>query len=157
MSREEKSPIKERLRLLGNDLRNLRVPILVIVLYESFQLLVFHALCPVKVFFGLPCPGCGMTRASFFLLTGNIGEALRYHALVIPWVLCVLYLLVYHYVLMKKAPLKNPLLIILGFTTLGYYIYRMIRYYPSAEPMAYHEENLLRMAHTGIMYLESYI
>jgi hypothetical protein len=33
---------------------------------------------------GIPCPGCGMTRAVLCLLRGELAEALRLHAMVIP-------------------------------------------------------------------------
>jgi len=32
---------------------------------------------------GLACPGCGMTRAAGQLVRGNVGEALRYHPLIL--------------------------------------------------------------------------
>lgn len=38
----------------------------------------FHVnilLCPTKMVFGIPCPGCGTTRAMGLLLNGNIKEA----------------------------------------------------------------------------------
>ena len=30
---------------------------------------------------GLPCPGCGLTRSCVAMLHGDVGEALRYHAM----------------------------------------------------------------------------
>ena len=35
------------------------------------------AVCPSKLFYGLPCPGCGTTRATLLLLHGNPLAALR--------------------------------------------------------------------------------
>ena len=35
------------------------------------------AVCPSKLFYGLPCPGCGTTRATLQLLHGNFFTALR--------------------------------------------------------------------------------
>ena len=32
---------------------------------------------------GVACPGCGMTRAAGHLFRGNVGEALRYHPLIL--------------------------------------------------------------------------
>lgn len=33
--------------------------------------------CPVKLLFGVPCPGCGMTRAAGMVLSGNIAEGIQ--------------------------------------------------------------------------------
>ena len=35
------------------------------------------AVCPSKLFYGLPCPGCGTTRATLQLLHGNLLAAVR--------------------------------------------------------------------------------
>lgn len=37
-------------------------------------------ICPLKAATGLPCPGCGLTRASIWLVKGDIGAALKLHA-----------------------------------------------------------------------------
>jgi hypothetical protein len=39
--------------------------------------------CIVKLTTGLDCPGCGGTRAFYFLLRGNIPEAARHHAIAV--------------------------------------------------------------------------
>ena len=39
-------------------------------------------LCPTALFFGIPCPGCGLTRATLALLHGDFGAALHFHPLV---------------------------------------------------------------------------
>lgn len=36
--------------------------------------------CPVFHTLGIPCPGCGMTRATVFLFRGNWKEAIAMHA-----------------------------------------------------------------------------
>src|SRR6185436_20099675 len=38
--------------------------------------------CPTALFLGIPCPGCGLTRATLALLRGDFGNALRLHPLV---------------------------------------------------------------------------
>jgi hypothetical protein len=38
-------------------------------------------LCPSRCLFGIPCPGCGLTRATIALLRGELVAALRYHPL----------------------------------------------------------------------------
>ncbi len=39
--------------------------------------------CPFRFFFGIPCAGCGMSRALLELLQGHGAEAVRLHPLVV--------------------------------------------------------------------------
>lgn len=39
-------------------------------------------LCPFAGVFGIPCPGCGLTRATLDALEGHLGQALRMQPLV---------------------------------------------------------------------------
>jgi hypothetical protein len=39
--------------------------------------------CIVKLTTGLDCPGCGGTRAFYYLLRGNVPEAARHHAIAV--------------------------------------------------------------------------
>lgn len=44
--------------------------------------------CPVAELFGVPCPGCGLTRAALALAVGDLERALGLHPLsplVLPW------------------------------------------------------------------------
>ena len=38
--------------------------------------------CPIALIFGVPCPGCGLGRATLALITGHPVEALRSYPLV---------------------------------------------------------------------------
>lgn len=38
-------------------------------------------LCPFAMAFGIPCPGCGLSRAAFALLRGDVHAALAVHPL----------------------------------------------------------------------------
>ncbi len=40
-------------------------------------------ICPTAGTFGIPCPGCGLTRATLDLLHGNLSAALHMHPLVL--------------------------------------------------------------------------
>lgn len=39
--------------------------------------------CIVKLTTGLDCPGCGGTRAFYYLMRGNVPEAVRHHAIAV--------------------------------------------------------------------------
>lgn len=47
-------------------------------------------LCPVAGTFGVPCPGCGLTRATLALLRGDVRAAFHFHPLV--WLLAPLFI-----------------------------------------------------------------
>ena len=49
-----------------------------------FAVLNEFPLCPSAGLLGLPCPGCGLTRATLLLLQGEFSRALSMHPLVIP-------------------------------------------------------------------------
>jgi hypothetical protein len=38
--------------------------------------------CPTATLFGIPCPGCGLTRATLALFRGDVATALHFHPLV---------------------------------------------------------------------------
>jgi hypothetical protein len=45
------------------------------------------SLCPFKVFTGLPCPGCGLTRSAVAFLDGDLSTSLYFHPLGAPIVI----------------------------------------------------------------------
>jgi hypothetical protein len=47
-------------------------------------------LCPMAGTFGVPCPGCGLTRATLALLYGDVRSALHFHPLV--WLMAPLFI-----------------------------------------------------------------
>ncbi len=40
-----------------------------------------QSLCPHKMLFGLPCPGCGITKSLIFFYRGDLWKSLSYHIL----------------------------------------------------------------------------
>jgi len=53
----------------------LPITVLTVLIMSDFPL------CPSKNLFGVPCPGCGMTRATEAMLTGDFWTMLRMHPL----------------------------------------------------------------------------
>lgn len=88
-------------------------------------LLAFYAVvgCPFRYFFGVCCPGCGMTRAAFSIIKFDFAGALHYHPLIFIMPLCATVFLV-----RKKLPSKlyNGLIAVAVILFAGVYICRLI-------------------------------
>jgi hypothetical protein len=66
-------------------------------------------LCPTAFFLGIPCPGCGMTRAALALLHGDLRAAFGFHPLaplVVPLMTVIVGKAVVDYV--RGAPPAPP-------------------------------------------------
>lgn len=74
-------------RLLAQDIRELFPAVCAVLLYAVLTHLLFDRFCPMLILTDLPCPGCGMTRAFFLVLTGRFGEAWRLQPPVYGWIL----------------------------------------------------------------------
>lgn len=70
----EDAPLRTKLKRLGIAL----LPLLAVVLALWSGL----ASCPNRALTGVPCPGCGLTRATLALCSGHLVEALHWHPLV---------------------------------------------------------------------------
>lgn len=57
-----------------------------IILNEYFNLSI--TLCPTKVIWGIPCPGCGMTRAVKLCFEGDLWAAVRMNPnIILVWII----------------------------------------------------------------------
>lgn len=88
-------------------------------------LVLFYAVvgCPLRCFFGICCPGCGMTRATLSILKLDFAGAFSYHPLVFIMPVCALV-----FILRKKLSAKvcNGLIALAVILFLGVYIYRLV-------------------------------
>lgn len=93
---------------------------------------------------GLPCPGCGMTRAFFLVLQLRFAEAYQMHPLVYGWIALGIVFCVRRYGMGKEVNSLKKYAIALLAAMVVLYIYRMIRFFPDQEPMTYFQGNLLQ-------------
>ncbi|HEY5561481.1 MAG TPA: DUF2752 domain-containing protein [Clostridiaceae bacterium] len=112
------------------------------VLITSF----FHIGCLVKDVIGLPCPGCGLTRATLAFLRLDFKTAFHYHPLF--WLATpVLIVSIY-----GKKPLFNSkkieiiIYVTVGIAFIVVYIYRMLILFPTIEPMTINNNSFLLIA-----------
>lgn len=52
--------------------------LLAVLVWARWQ---FRIPCPIREWVGIPCPGCGMSRAYVCLLGGTVTEAFRFHGM----------------------------------------------------------------------------
>jgi hypothetical protein len=68
---------------------------LFLFLFDRFNNHQHTTLCIFKLTTGIPCPGCGMGRATIELIRGNFAEAYHYNILSIPFSILILIALVW--------------------------------------------------------------
>lgn len=135
--------MKEIVSRIRRDLKNVCIAAIAIICYTVLINLIFHAFCPMVIITGFPCPGCGMTRAVFYLLTGRVGQSIQMHPMGIPIVCIGFYFLWNRYIIGKRAKGMKGLVIAALILLMACYIWRMCIFFPDREPYVYAHENVL--------------
>ena len=135
--------IKAAAMRLWKDISDYKKGILVFAVYYMAAHIVFHAFCPSVILTGLPCAGCGMTRAVFFLASGQFGRAWRLHPMAFPVLLFVLYCAVMRYILGRRIKGLKICAAALCLCMLAVYGYRMCTVFPDRPPYVYTAGNFL--------------
>lgn len=105
--------------------------------------------CVYRATLGIPCPGCGMTRAFANLLAGHYKESFAMNPLW-PLVLAAVVLMLYIRLTAKTLAFKqwlltkrgSQLLVSLVILIFLVYIVRMVLLFPHTEPMTMNEKAL---------------
>ncbi len=84
-----------------------------------------HIGCPIRFLFGVPCPGCGITRACSAFLHGHFAEAFRWHPLFLIAVPAFVYISVGDYPLLGSPKRETAFCVALGVLLFAVYIIRL--------------------------------
>ncbi len=133
--------VKTVFRRIIKDLRDNRAPIIAIAILWVLAELVFHRFCPVVIMTGFPCPGCGLTRALFHLITLHPIKALEYNPSYPFWVVLAVAFFIRRYVKGGSTTVLRYPMIAVCLITIGIYIWRMTHVFPGKEPMVYFHGN----------------
>lgn len=133
------SRLRQALLRIGRDVRAYWMFALAFAVYDILVQLVFDAFCPVAIVTGLPCPGCGMTRAVFFFVTGQIGKGWEMNPIGIGWTALAAYFCMMRYWLGKSPRGLLQAGGVLTVCMVAFYVYRMYRYFPGDAPICYTE------------------
>ena len=135
--------MKAAVKRLWKDVYDYKIGILAFLLYDITVHMAFHAFCPLVLFAGLPCAGCGMTRAMFFLITGQFARSWALHPMAFPVLLFLLYCVMARYLMGKRVWGFKAGVILLCFGMLAVYGYRMCAVFPKRPPYVYTGGNFL--------------
>lgn len=91
-----------------------------LVLYWALQIK-----CPVNALLHIPCPGCGMTRACWLLLSGDILGSLQMHPMLFSMPVLLLYYLK-DGKLFRNKWINYGILAAIGLGFLANWIYRLV-------------------------------
>lgn len=128
---------------IWKDIREYGWAAVVFVAYYVIIHLVKSAFCPLLQVTGLPCAGCGLTRAFLFIIRGEFARAFYIQPLSYPIVLFLLYCGFYRYIKGSRIRGFQPMFILLICVMLIFYIIRMYLYFPDRVPYVYQTDNTL--------------
>lgn len=136
--------IKQGIQQLKQDIKDWYKSILAVMIFIFLTNLIFHNICTLVILTGLPCPGCGLTRAGISLLTLRWEDAWNYNCVIFLIVPLIIYWCACRYLFQCKCRGLALCLGVIGICLIVLYIYRMIYFFPNTPPMVYNENNLLR-------------
>lgn len=128
---------------IAADVKEYGMAIAALLLYTAVVNLIFHAFCPLIIFSGIPCPGCGVSRATLCFLTGRWQQAWQLNPMVFPIVLVGAYFGWNRYLMGRKAKGIKAITAVLLVSLIIVYGVRMYMYFPNRVPYVYTEDNLL--------------
>ncbi|MDE7186588.1 MAG: DUF2752 domain-containing protein [Lachnospiraceae bacterium] len=125
------------------DVKEYGMAAVAVALYTVVVNLIFHAFCPLIIFCGFPCPGCGVSRATACFITGRWQQAWQMNPVVFPIMLCAAYFCLMRYLLGRKVKGMKVLTAIIMVLLAVVYCIRMYLYFPERVPYVYTEANVL--------------
>ncbi len=154
MSKQEETRDQQSLKAEPDSKRNKWMPLIILALILMMLLELFGSTCFFSSVFGIPCAGCGSTRAITFLWEGKLGAALRMHPLILVTLILIVVITTFtiaRFIMKKRgktlrSPLSPRLTNIIFFSLvvlyLATYVIRMILYFPHTEPMVYNHHSV---------------
>lgn len=125
------------------DIREFWAAAVILAVYFVVINLIFHAFCPTVILTGFPCPGCGLTRAIFYLAMGKIQQSIQMNPMGMPVAILLLYFFWNRYIMGKTAKGITPLLGTAVVLLVAVYLWRMYRFFPGTAPCVYTKHNIL--------------
>lgn len=135
--------MREAIRRVLEDVRSYYRGVLLAAVYVGAAGLLRVPACPMIFLTGLPCPGCGMTRAAMLFLEGRFLQAWEMHPFFYVLLVLGAEAAFFRYARARAAPGMRYLLPAALISAIVFYVYRMAKFFPGREPMAYFEGSVL--------------
>ena len=140
--------MKKNLLLIFNriwiDIKRYGPAIFMYLIYHFSALAFFKASCPLLLSIGLPCPGCGMTRAVASVIRLDFENAFYLNPVAFLIVLFLIVFFFFRYILGKESKLLNIFFWVIVALLFVRYFYGMYKWFPDRIPYVYRQKNLLR-------------
>lgn len=118
--------LKKILQRILSDIKKNGLAIIIVAVGLFVVNYIFGTICPIAILFGVPCPGCGMTRAVMAVLHGQFMQAAHYNAAVYLWAAYAVFWAIDRYFFEnKKKMISVTAIIVVCILTIVYFIYRI--------------------------------
>ena len=113
---------KDSLIKIKNDIITFYPILIALILYFIIMQLVFGNVCIIKVLFHIDCPGCGITHATYYLLTGQPNKAIDANYTVFFWLTLIPLFIIHRYIHSLKRIFPAFLVFVCCITLIRYFI-----------------------------------
>lgn len=135
--------IKNIANRIGADIKAYGPAGLVFLGYYLLVHFIRSAFCPMLALTGMPCAGCGLTRAFLYLFSGQLSRTVYIQPMAFAILAFLLYCGYFRYIKGSKIKGFTPLFVLLMVSMLIFYAVRMYLYFPGRVPYVYMKDNLL--------------
>lgn len=135
--------MKEIINRIWKDMKEFVWAGVVFVVYYLIVHSIYDAFCPMLVITGIPCAGCGLTRAALYLLQGQVSRAAFINPSIFLIIIFLLYCGYFRYIRGSRIKGLHAGVAILVIGMLAIYACRMYLYFPERVPYVYHSNNVL--------------
>ena len=135
--------LRKSVKRLIADIRQYGPAGIVFLVYYGLVHFFRTAFCPMISVTGLPCAGCGLTRAFLYLLQGQVGRAASINPMCFPIIGFMVYCGYFRYIRGTKIKGFKVLFTLLITVMLVFYGVRMYLHFPDRVPYVYSGNNVL--------------